>query len=131
MAQNNGMVKGLVVGLLAGGAIGAVLALLYAPKSGKELRADIKEKADDIIGDAETYMRSAQAKATQMVTDAKQRSEQLVTDAQRRANSLMDDADKIISGVRQKSGSVVEEGAKIKNAVKAGMDAYKDERERS
>ncbi len=46
MAENNGMVKGLVIGLLAGGAIGAIVALLYAPKSGKELRADIREKAD-------------------------------------------------------------------------------------
>ena len=38
MTQNNGVLKGLVIGLLAGSAIGAVLALLYAPKSGKELR---------------------------------------------------------------------------------------------
>ena len=34
--------KGLLFGFLAGGVIGAVLALLYAPKSGKELRKDIR-----------------------------------------------------------------------------------------
>ena len=35
MAQNNGLLKGLVIGVLAGGAVGALIALLYAPKSGR------------------------------------------------------------------------------------------------
>ncbi len=131
MSQNNGMIKGLLIGLIAGGAIGSVLALLYAPKSGKELRADLKERADDFLGDAEAYMKSARSKASQIVTDAKERSDQLMNDAQRRANTLIDDADRIISGVKQKTAVVVEEGTKIKNAVKAGVDAFKDERQRS
>ena len=44
MSQENGYVKGLFIGLLTGSAIGAIVALLYAPKSGKELRKDIKIK---------------------------------------------------------------------------------------
>lgn len=55
MDQKNGVVKGLLIGFLAGSAIGAVLALLYAPKSGKELRADIRQKTDDLLEDAEGY----------------------------------------------------------------------------
>jgi len=43
--DNSGMLKGLIIGVLAGGAVGALVALLYAPKSGRELRADIKEKS--------------------------------------------------------------------------------------
>lgn len=34
---------------LAGAAIGAGLGILFAPKSGKETRADIKKKLDDIL----------------------------------------------------------------------------------
>ena len=58
MAENNGTSKVFFMGLLAGGAIGALLALLYAPKSGKELRADIKAKnsaGQDVREMAEEY----------------------------------------------------------------------------
>ena len=36
------MAKGLMMGFLAGGIVGAVVALLYAPKAGRELRNDIR-----------------------------------------------------------------------------------------
>jgi len=131
MTQNSGMLKGLVIGVLAGGAIGALVALLYAPKSGRELRADIKEKADDFIEGTEEYLSAAKSRAGEIVSEAKKRSDQLITDAKKKADSLLVDADKIISDARTKAAPVVEEGARIKNAVKAGFDAYKDERRRS
>ncbi len=59
MAQENNFGKGLMLGFLAGGAIGAAFALLYAPKSGKELREEIKSKSDVYLDDAEKiYCRS-------------------------------------------------------------------------
>jgi gas vesicle protein len=131
MTQEKGMLKGLVVGLLAGGAIGAVIALLYAPKSGKELRADIREKADDLMEGADEYLQTAKSKAGEIVSEAKKRSDQLITDAKKKADSLLEDADKIISGARQKAGPIVDEASRIKNATKAGIDAYKEERRRS
>jgi gas vesicle protein len=36
-----------LIGLLVGGLVGAVAGILLAPKPGKELRGDIKEKADE------------------------------------------------------------------------------------
>jgi len=41
---------GLVVALLAGGVIGTVAALLYAPRPGKETRAIVADKVDDLLG---------------------------------------------------------------------------------
>ena len=131
MTENNGMVKGLVIGLLAGGAIGAIVALLYAPKSGKELRADIREKADGLVGGADEYLHAMKAKAGEIVSEAKQRSEQLISEAKTKADSLLEDADKVISDARQKVAPVVQEGVKVKEAVKAGVEAYKEERRRS
>ncbi len=131
MSENNNLVKGLVIGLVAGGAIGAVMALLYAPKSGKELRAEIKEKADDLIEGADNYMGSARNRASDIVTEAKKRSDELISEAKKKAGSLIEDADKIISDARQKSNPIIEEGSRVKNAVKAGLEAYKDERRRS
>jgi gas vesicle protein len=131
MAQNNGMLKGLVIGLLAGGAIGAVLALLYAPKSGKELRSDLREKADDLLDGAEGYVTAARTKAGELVSEAKRRSDLIITDAKKKAGSLIEDADKIILDARQKAGPVVEEGSRLKNAVRAGVEAYREERRKS
>ena len=131
MERDNGLVKGLAIGILAGGAIGAVLALLYAPKSGKELRAEIKERADGVIEDAEGYARAARSKASVIISEAKQRSEKLISSAQDQANTLIQDADRILSGAKQKTGAILEEGARLKGAVKAGVEAFKEERERS
>jgi gas vesicle protein len=131
MAQNDRIVKGLVIGFLAGSAIGAALALLYAPKSGKELRADLKDKADDLLEDAEGYLQAARSKASNIVSEARKRSDQLVSDAQKKAQSLIEDADKVLSGARQKTSAVVEEGVRLKDAVKAGVDAFREERGRS
>ncbi len=131
MERDNGLVKGLAIGILAGGAIGAVLALLYAPKSGKELRAEIKERADSVIEDAEGYAKAARSKASVIISEAKQRSEKLILSAQDQANTLIQDADRILSGAKQKTGTALEEGARLKSAVKAGVEAFKEERERS
>jgi gas vesicle protein len=40
---------GFGVGLLTGAVIGGVLALLYAPKTGKETRQMIKDKATEVV----------------------------------------------------------------------------------
>ena len=131
--DNSGMLKGLIIGLLAGGAVGALVALLYAPKSGRELRADIKEKADGLMDGAEEYLSAAKSRAGEIVSDAKKRSDQLITEAKHKADTLLEDADKIISDARTKVGPIAAEGARLKNAVKAGIDAFreKDERRKS
>jgi gas vesicle protein len=40
---------GFGIGLLSGAVIGGVIALLYAPKTGKETRQLIKDKATDVM----------------------------------------------------------------------------------
>lgn len=40
MASDENMGKGLLIGFLTGAAVGSIIALLYAPKSGKELMED-------------------------------------------------------------------------------------------
>jgi len=125
------MLKGLVIGLLAGGAVGAIVALLYAPKSGKELRAEIRERADEFREDADEYLTNVRSKAGDIVTEAKKRSENLITDAKRKADTLLVDAENVLKDARQKSAPVAEEATRVKNAVKAGVDAFREERRRS
>jgi gas vesicle protein len=47
--MNSDHAIGFGVGLLAGAVIGGVIALLYAPKTGKETRQLIKDKATAVI----------------------------------------------------------------------------------
>jgi gas vesicle protein len=129
--ENRGMGKGLLIGLLAGGAIGAFLALLYAPKSGKELRAQLKTQGGDLLDEAEEQLAKAKTKAVDIINEGKKKSDQLITEAKRRAESLLDDAEKIMSDAKEKAGTVAEQSAKLKTAVKAGVEAFKEERSRS
>ena len=43
---------GFGIGLLTGAVIGGVIALLYAPKTGKETRQLIKDKATEVVNAA-------------------------------------------------------------------------------
>jgi gas vesicle protein len=126
--------KGLFLGFLAGGAIGAVIALLYAPKSGKELRSDIKLKADEYYDEAEKYVSEARDKAKDLINEGKKRSEKLITDARLKSESLLKDAEKVFNQAKTKAGDLVntskdvvdDETSRLKSAFKAGGDAYKD-----
>ncbi|MCX6135989.1 MAG: YtxH domain-containing protein [Ignavibacteriales bacterium] len=126
--DDNGMTKGLLVGLIAGGVIGAVIALLYAPKPGKELRADIKNKAGELIDDAEEAVAVAKTKAVEIINEGKKRSESLITEAKKRAESLLGDAEKILTDAKER---VETEETRVKSAVKAGAEAWKSEKNRS
>jgi gas vesicle protein len=42
-------IEGFVKGILLGGVIGAVIGILYAPKSGQGTRRDINRKAEDLL----------------------------------------------------------------------------------
>ena len=126
MAENNrGLSKGLLIGFLAGGIVGSLAALLYAPKSGKELRADIKRKASDIAEGAGEFVQSARAKTVDIVNEGKERSDQLIADTKQKAEHLLGNAEKVLSGIRQRAS---DEPGKVKAAFRAGFDTYKSEK---
>ena len=44
--ENDGLAKGLIIGFISGAVVGAVVGLLFAPKPGAELRAEIQDRLD-------------------------------------------------------------------------------------
>lgn len=123
MASDKNFGKGLVIGLLTGGALGAAIALLFAPKSGKELRADIKEKAGNALDEAERYYDVAKEKAISTINEGKKKSEQIIHDAKTKSEVILSEAQKILNDAK---GAAVKEGDRLKDAVKAGIDTYKE-----
>jgi len=134
MSRDNNLSKGLLIGFLTGGIVGAAVALLYAPKSGKELRGDLKAKADEYLNDAEEHLEVAKEKAVEIINDGKKKGEKLISEAKVRADELLKDAEKLFDQAKTKTTEVVstsketivEEGNRLKTAVKAGLDAYKE-----
>ena len=64
-------------GLLVGGALGALAGILFAPKSGKEMRSDIKKKGNKIIKDGKEIYADASTKTKEIIEEAKSQAKEL------------------------------------------------------
>src|SRR6185369_4972040 len=62
----------VLVSFVAGAAIGAGLALLYAPKSGKEMRETIADLTEDAVDKIKEYAKDAQDKIKTVIEDGKE-----------------------------------------------------------
>lgn len=107
-----------------GGAIGALVALLFAPKSGHELRGDIadvtrkgvdrtRETATQLGTKASEYYDTTRDRATELASTA------YVT-ATQKANELADSAREVVT----------RKGDQVSAAIEAGKQAYHEEKQR-
>ncbi|EJW19217.1 YtxH domain-containing protein [Paenibacillus alvei] len=94
-----------VKGLLIGSAIGAAAALLLAPKSGRELRADIGDKAQQVGG-----------KTKELATDLGSRTAETVKNVGSKAGA-------VVSSVKEASK---EFAATVKEATAGTADQLKE-----
>lgn len=87
--RHNGT-KHVVFGILAGGALGAALALLYAPEKGKKLRADLAKKSTDLLEGTRDTVDSAVGKASETLSRVKRGSDKLFDGAKKSVDVLAD-----------------------------------------
>jgi len=107
----------LVKGLVVGGLIGAAIGILFAPKSGKETRQDLANKADEMLAKAkEEYARAAE-KSKAAYDAALVR----LKDAEGAARERVDEI----------AGTLAENKNRLKKAFEAGVDAYKEEKNKN
>ena len=101
-----------LVGFIVGGLTGAVVSLLFAPQSGEETRALIKDKsielrdkaqvsAEEAIARAEAAAAEARARADDLARQLRERSKEVYTDVRDRSQAAIED-------VRERGKSVVE-----------------------
>lgn len=73
------MSKGkIAIGAVLGAMAGVIAGVLTAPKSGKETRADLKSKANELKKDAARRAEDATSKTSEAVSDLKERGEHVV-----------------------------------------------------
>ena len=56
------------LGFLMGSVLGLLAGIFIAPKSGKALRSDIKEKGSEVLKDAKEIYADASAKAKEIIS---------------------------------------------------------------
>ncbi len=101
-----------LVGFIVGGLSGAVVALLFAPQTGEETRAIIKDKsielrdraqqtAEEALARAEAAAQEARARADELARQLKERGQEVYSDVRDRSMAAVDD-------VRERGKSAVE-----------------------
>jgi gas vesicle protein len=81
--KNDEKAGGFFLGVLVGGFIAGVTALLLAPTSGKRLRRKISDKAEDFYEDAQEYIETGKDKAEGLYREGKKKVSDIVEDAKK------------------------------------------------
>ncbi len=116
--------KSFFYGFLAGGIIGAAIALLYAPKTGKETRESLKKNAQKVMGEADEYIELAKNSVSDVINEAKRKSEDLVSHAKKQAQSLIEESEELLSKAKDQKS----EDDNMDDFPISGIDAYKKEK---
>jgi gas vesicle protein len=114
-----------IKGLLIGGLMGAVIGILYAPKSGRETREEIGRKAEDLMVKAKEEYEAALEKSKKAYDAAVQHLKQMESSAKEKVEEM-----------EEKVGELAERGkdtlqdtkSRLKKAIDAGVDAFKEEK---
>jgi gas vesicle protein len=94
----------LFKGLLIGTAVGALAGILFAPKSGKELRSDIKQKGNEILKDGKEIYADASTKAKEVYAEVKHQANDCMRSAEIAGEKMAVDAHEKVSQVKQVFG---------------------------
>ena len=80
-----------LVGFIVGGLSGAVVALLFAPQTGDETRALIRDKSIELRDKAQISAEEAIARAEAAAADARARADELARQLRDRGQGVVDD----------------------------------------
>lgn len=128
-------VKGFLIGFLAGGTIGAIVALLTTPKSGKELRGEIKQKSGEYLDEADKYFKEKKNQVGKMFNEGKRKYTMIMNDVKSKPGEILADAEQLYDDAKLKTKEVLQSGKekieteadRLKSSVEAGIKTYKNE----
>ena len=121
MADNDSSAVEKLTFLLVGAGIGAVLALLFAPKSGRELRGDIADVTRRGIDAASEGARTVGTRATELYDSGRERVSEAYVAAR----------DKVAQGADVVSDLASRRKDQLAAAIEAGKQAYYEEKRKT
>lgn len=133
MAENDGSgAAEKLTFLLIGAGIGATLALLFAPKSGRELRGDIADYTKRGVDAAGDQARVIGDRASELYgTAASKASAAYGTAAGRVSEAYGTAREKVVAGAETVSEVAGRQKDQITAAIEAGKQAYREEKRKA
>ncbi len=125
MKKEETFFEGFLFGAIFGAAVSGIVALLFAPKSGKEFRKDISEGTARTLESTDEYLELAREKGTQVIHDVEDAALAYFNLATGKAEEIVEDtadkAEEVVEDTADKAEEVVEdskeEAAAIEEAV--------------
>ena len=126
--------KGFFKGVVIGGIIGSITALLFAPKSGEELRADIKNKLDEASVELGHKIQEAKKSTQSSTKDLIEKAERLQKILNKKSDEISKSGKKIgkvtSSEAKNLAAQAKELSAQLASSTKKVVDTSKKEVER-
>lgn len=113
MAERDGGLE-FFAGFVIGGLVGAAVALILAPQSGEETRAQIREKGIELKGRAEELAVEARQRAEELSEEARKKAEELSAETRKKVEA-------IIAEARVRIEEAIEEGKKAATQKKEDL----------
>lgn len=118
--------------LLIGGGIGAVIALLFAPKSGHELRGDIADATRKGIDKSREAAQQLGDRAGEYYEAGRERASEFYSQASERASGLYSQAAERVGEVAQTAReTATRKTSTVAAAIDAGKKAYNEEKRKT
>lgn len=117
-----------VKGLFIGGLFGAVLGILYAPKSGKETREDIVRKTENLLVKAREEYDQALEKSKRAYEAAVKRLKEVEISAKEKVEEVESKVEELTERGKE---TLLDGKGRLKRAIDAGVEAFKEEKEKT
>lgn len=92
--------KDFTLGILAGAALGSVIALLYAPDKGSNTRDILSYRLSNYV-DELSHLIEKLSDEKEMISDAKKKGDLVVEDARQRAEDLIKEAEDLLGSIEE------------------------------
>ncbi|MGH9928564.1 MAG: YtxH domain-containing protein [Pyrinomonadaceae bacterium] len=132
MGNDNDNISTRLTYLLIGGGIGAVIALLFAPKSGQELRGDLADATRKGIDKSREAAQQLGERAGEYYESTRERAGELYTQAATKASEVYTQAaEKVSEAAQTARATAARQTSTVVAAIDAGKQAYQEEKRKT